>query len=187
MPTPPKTTPAAILEAAVALVESEGWETLSLRSLAGRLGIQATSLYHHFADKAAIVDALGRHTAALLHARLQAPRVRGNLARMAKVYVEFARQHPQLYQSIGVRPTAADASPEAKTLWNLLLEAVAPISGDPDDTAAAVAFWAFLHGYVTLEAAGKFGSSGPRGGLDRGVEALLRGLSPQRPAKRPRP
>ena len=60
-----------------------------------------------------------------------------------------------------------------KAVWNILLEATSSISGQHDDTDAAVATWAFLHGYATLEHSGAFGPSGPRGGLERGVEAFL--------------
>jgi hypothetical protein len=31
----------------------------------------------------------------------------------------------------------------------------------------------FLHGYATLKHSGAFGASGPKGGLERGVEAFL--------------
>jgi len=53
------------------------------------------------------------------------------------------------------------------------LEAASGVSGKPDDTAAAVATWSFLHGYVTLEHSGAFGASGPKGGLERGLEAFV--------------
>ena len=64
-----------------------------------------------------------------------------------------------------------------KAIWNLLLEVVTAISGHPDDTAAAVATWSFLHGYVTLEHSNPFGVSGPKGGLEQGVEAFLSNFS----------
>ena len=70
--------------------------------------------------------------------------------------------HPETY-----------GSKASKAVWNLLLEVVTAISGHPDDTAAAVATWSFLHGYATLEHSGAFGPSGPQGGLERGVEAFL--------------
>jgi hypothetical protein len=50
---------------------------------------------------------------------------------------------------------------------------VGGLTGDPDDTAAAVAFWAFLYGYVESERSGLFGASGPKGGFEVGLEALI--------------
>ncbi|MFW6599513.1 TetR/AcrR family transcriptional regulator [Propionibacteriaceae bacterium Y2011] len=40
-----------ILAAARALIDRDGWDTLTIRRLAGELGIGATTLYHHVRDK----------------------------------------------------------------------------------------------------------------------------------------
>ena len=40
-----------LLAAALELVEEEGVEALSMRRLAARVGVSATALYRHFADK----------------------------------------------------------------------------------------------------------------------------------------
>jgi AcrR family transcriptional regulator len=47
----------AIASAAVALVDSEGLEALSMRRVGAALGYQAMSLYNHVPDRAAVVDA----------------------------------------------------------------------------------------------------------------------------------
>ena len=47
-----------IVEAASALVDAEGLEAVSIRRLATELGVQGPSLYHHFATKAEILDAV---------------------------------------------------------------------------------------------------------------------------------
>src|SRR5260370_2602186 len=52
-----------ICNAALALVDEEGLEALSMRRLGSRLGIEAMSLYHHVRDKADLLDAL--HAAVL--------------------------------------------------------------------------------------------------------------------------
>ncbi len=170
MPFPAKTTQEAILKAAIELVEQEGWAALSMRRLGQLLGVQASSLYHHFPDRAALEAALGRLATQTLWNRLSRAGVRGKLKPLANAYLEFARENPALYHLVAGVPSAGDESPEAKAVWKLLLEVV------EDDTAAAVAVWSFLHGYATLDAAGKFGKSGPRGGLARGLTALATGL-----------
>jgi AcrR family transcriptional regulator len=48
---PPVTSRAQILAAARQLIDDEGWERLTIRGLAGRLGIGPTTLYHHVRDK----------------------------------------------------------------------------------------------------------------------------------------
>ncbi len=47
-----------IIAAARALIEQEGVESLTMRGLAERLGVAPNSIYSHFADKAALVDAV---------------------------------------------------------------------------------------------------------------------------------
>ena len=64
-------------------------------------------------------------------------------------------------------------SKAGKVVWNLLLEAASGVSGQPDDTAAAVATGSLLHSYATLEHSGAFGTFGPKGGLELGAAAFL--------------
>ncbi len=47
-----------IVEAALALIDEEGLEALTMRRLAGRLGVQAPSLYNHVRSKEQILDAV---------------------------------------------------------------------------------------------------------------------------------
>ncbi|MEV8515604.1 TetR/AcrR family transcriptional regulator C-terminal domain-containing protein [Dactylosporangium sp. NPDC051484] len=48
-----------IVEVATAIVDAEGLDALSTRRLARELGVQAPSLYNHFATKEEIIDAIG--------------------------------------------------------------------------------------------------------------------------------
>ena len=48
----------AVLQAAVDLADHEGVSGLSMRKLAERLGVEAMSLYHHVANKGAILDGM---------------------------------------------------------------------------------------------------------------------------------
>jgi AcrR family transcriptional regulator len=47
-----------IVDVASALVDAEGLEAVSVRRLATELGVRGPSLYHHFATKAEILDAV---------------------------------------------------------------------------------------------------------------------------------
>ena len=47
-----------VLQAALALCDAEGIAKLSMRRIAQRLGVEAMSLYHHVANKDAILDGL---------------------------------------------------------------------------------------------------------------------------------
>src|SRR4029453_9229018 len=56
-PRPPLTRQ-RVLEAALALADRGGIESLSMRKLAQELGVEAMSLYHHVANKDEILDGL---------------------------------------------------------------------------------------------------------------------------------
>lgn len=59
---PPKTraplTREAILQAAVGIADSDGLPSLSMRAVARGLGVEAMSLYHHVANKDAMLDGM---------------------------------------------------------------------------------------------------------------------------------
>ncbi|XVU28897.1 TetR/AcrR family transcriptional regulator [Actinoplanes sp. CA-054009] len=52
---PPVTSRAQILTTARRLIDDDGWEKLTIRRLAGELGIGPTTLYHHVRDKDALL------------------------------------------------------------------------------------------------------------------------------------
>ncbi len=182
MPYPQKTEPLAILAAALDIVENQGWPALSMRSVAAALGVRASSLYRHYADRAALDSALGALAAKTLLREMEsaAGRLDGpaRLDAMALAYVRFARNSPALYQLIAAPGGAADSQPESKAIWNLILDAIARCSKTRrDHTPAAVVLWSFLHGYISLDAAGKFGASGPKGALEKGLAAIVKGFA----------
>jgi AcrR family transcriptional regulator len=169
---------ADILKAAVQMVEHDGADGLSLRAVASALGVRAPSLYRYFPHKEALEVAVAEEIWIVVLGELQAASATADpdtrFRRTADAYLRFARERFSLYTFVvqnGLSKTYG--SKASKAVWNLLLEAASGVSGQPDDTAAAVAVWSFLHGYATLEHAGAFGASGPKGGLDRGVEAFL--------------
>ena len=53
-----------IVSAAAALIDAEGLEAVSTRRLAAELGVQGPSLYHHFANKEEILDAVANDISA---------------------------------------------------------------------------------------------------------------------------
>lgn len=181
MPYPAKLTAAQIIETARTMLERGGPEGLSVRGLAERLKVRPSSLYRYFPERDALLGALEAHAVRDLHAVIRSA-TEGKAPEAAFVaaatgYLDYAREHPHLYALLLApkAPYTAEPGP-GKDLWNEVLRLVGALTGDPDDTAAAVAFWAFLHGYALLEGSGQFGLSGPRGGLERGLDALRRGL-----------
>lgn len=55
---PRKLTREGVLDTAVTMADAEGIGRLSMRRLAGELGVEAMSLYHHVANKEALLDGM---------------------------------------------------------------------------------------------------------------------------------
>jgi AcrR family transcriptional regulator len=157
-----------ILDAARGLLAREGVEALTVGRLAHVLGIRPPSLYKHFAGKREIETIL---IAEGLEESARALEAAGpDLGGVAAAYRAFALANPQLYRLMTERPLPRDELPDG-----LEARAAAPVvaaMGDPD---AARAAWAFAHGMVQLEIAGRFP---PGADLDpawtAGIEALSR-------------
>jgi len=52
-----------VIETAVNLADTSGIAALTMRKLAAELGVEAMSIYHHVANKDAILDGIGDHVA----------------------------------------------------------------------------------------------------------------------------
>ncbi|WP_233554488.1 TetR/AcrR family transcriptional regulator [Deinococcus cavernae] len=181
MPYPAKLTPEQITRAAKEMVEQNGAEALSMRTLAEALGVRASSLYRHIEGRDTLLRTIGDQAALNLRDELQqaaqsSPPATA-LRQAADAYLTYARTHPHLYALLLAKeseltPDQPQAS-AGKQLWNTLLQLVGAVSGHPDDTDYAVALWTFLHGFASLEATGTFGPSGPKGGLEVGLNGII--------------
>jgi len=153
-----------LLAAALSMVESEGARGLSLRRVAQRVGIAATSVYLHFPDVdhllAAVVGrAFERLTVATNEAARDASDPAEELRARCRAYCHFAVDHPLLYQAMFQadlpQVLAADPAntPGRRSFENLVaavrrcLDAgVAPPHDDPFRLASLV--WTAEHGLV---------------------------------------
>ncbi|WP_323377194.1 TetR/AcrR family transcriptional regulator [Streptomyces smaragdinus] len=138
-----------IVGAARELLEEEGADALTMRRLADRLGIKAPSLYKHFADKAALEARLITLFFTELAAALEAA---PDFPGLAVAYRAYAMAHPHLYTLSTDRPLPRESLPpglEERAAWPL----VRVLDGDEIRARAA---WAFAHGMVVLEIAGRF-------------------------------
>ena len=166
-----------IVKTAIWIIEAADADGLSLRAIAASLGVKAPSLYRYFSHKDALELAVAEESLRAMLAEMQkAASAKGPEARFratVEAYLRFARERFPLYSFIMDRIPQTHGSAIAKDIWNLLLDAASDVSEHPDDPAAAVAVWSFLHGFAILHHSGAFGASGPKGGLDLGVTAFL--------------
>src|SRR5690348_6586552 len=93
-----------LVEKAYELLEREGIDALSMRRLAQIVDVRASSLYHHFPEKSALLSAVAEkglfHLAAALEraSNLAQSDPRRQIYAMGMTYREWALQHPQLYR-----------------------------------------------------------------------------------------
>lgn len=139
-----------VVRTARALAESDGWGAVTMRRLAGQLGVSQPVLYSAFANRQALVDAVALNGFADLAAALEA--VDANPMARMRAYLDFAAANPRVYEAMFSMPSglsfAADDTPEP------LRRAFAPLRDafpDADGTRAEVA-WSVLHGLATLQA-----------------------------------
>jgi len=95
--------PATILTQALEILDAEGLERLTMRTLAGRVGINPMTIYHHFSDRDGLIGALGD----MVYADVAAPPAgdpRMRLAGLLAAYRAKVVRHPALTMAIFSRP-----------------------------------------------------------------------------------
>jgi AcrR family transcriptional regulator len=85
-----------ILEAAFAQADADGLESITMRSVAGRLKVEAMSLYHHVPNKRAMLDGLVDHLIRVANLPTGEVTVEQWIRGTADGLRTFAQQHPQV-------------------------------------------------------------------------------------------
>lgn len=164
----------ALLDAALPVIDEKGVDGLSLRELAAGLGVSHAALYHHFAGKSALIDALADEAGALLDERMAAAEreagsdSRERLIAIGMAYVTFAVERSDYYAAFtasrGTQSVAGSGPSTATELrgdsWTRLLvvvdacqsDGVLP-KGDPVDLG--VYLWSLVHGLAELWRSGQ--------------------------------
>jgi AcrR family transcriptional regulator len=154
---------AEVVARARALLEAEGPDALTMRRLAGELGIRAPSLYKHLPDKAALEAALVEEAmvemGTALHRAVGAGGGDGAVHRLLQAYRGLGVARPHLYRLATARRLANGALPPGLEDW-----AGAPFFLAAGDPHRAQALWSLAHGMVILEIDGRYP---PGSDLDR--------------------
>jgi AcrR family transcriptional regulator len=178
----------AILEAAETLLATRGEEGLSIRELCARAGVTAPTVYHHFGDKAALVERVVDECFADFD-RTFAGRATPNdpveaLRWSYDRYVEYGLRHPAHYRLM-FQPRRAHPTPGGVASYDGLRRRVAAIAAvgrlGPSVEDAAAAFWAAAHGVTTLLVSGFLPRDTPILALVR--DAMITQLTKPAPAR----
>lgn len=159
-----------LIDAGYALLAETGHASqLSIRAVAARAGVAATSVYLHFADldelKVAVADlAFAELATARAAATAGIKEPAANLIARCLAYVDFALAHPGQYQLMfgpdlppGVFTGSYNAADSAsRTAYESLIDAIrdcqhsGAAADDADPARLAALLWPALHGQITL-------------------------------------
>jgi AcrR family transcriptional regulator len=170
---------AALISAALELLEESGEKELSLRAVARRAGVSPAAPYRHYADREALVSAVAavgyRELAQRLAAAHPSPSTPEQLASVAIAYVQFALERPALFRIMFGDPCDRDndervaATAAVSAYVRAIVERTFP-DADADDLATAI--WALVHGLAFLHLDGKLDASTPTAVAERTAAAI---------------
>jgi AcrR family transcriptional regulator len=148
----------ALIAAGLGLLEQRGGAKLSLRETARSVGVSPMAAYHHFADKDALLAAIVAAGFAELAARqarasARAPSPGAALLALGRVYVESARERPELFRLMAGRDLlTSDATSRhaVRVAFDLLRRHVRDWIGERDAATYAAGAWAVAHGISIL-------------------------------------
>lgn len=163
MPKQRNLTGEAVIAAAITLVEQDGYGSLSISGLAGKLNVKPPSLYNHISG----IDDLTRQLAAAVLSRMEEAVKTAAVGRseelairaIAAGYRAFAINHPELYRAFTTAPSI-DAGGKLGSLADTLRQVLTPFGLSYTDELNYIRiFHSALHGFVALESSGFFRSA----------------------------
>ncbi|MEA2145494.1 MAG: hypothetical protein QOG59_1081 [Solirubrobacteraceae bacterium] len=175
---------AALVQAAMELLQEGGETDLSLRAVARRAGVSPAAPYRHYADREALVSTVAavgyRELAERLAAAHPSPSSAEQLASVAIAYVQFALERPALFRIMFTEPCDRDNSERVTAtaaVSQYVRAIVARTFPQADAEALATAIWALVHGLACLHLDGKLDASRPAAVAERITAAIYALLS----------
>ena len=183
-----------IAHAALDILEREGPEAVSMRRVAQCVGVTPMAIYHHYANREALLQALVYREMDRLKALAAniPPGARpADLAHAADAFLDYAFEHPHMFDYIysAHRPRPVRYPDDFKAGESALTPladdvAASMAAGDleqDDPWEVALQIWAHGHGLVSLYRAGWFtlDETAFRALYHRSLARLIRGLRAQ--------
>jgi AcrR family transcriptional regulator len=182
-----------IYNSALHVLETEGPEAVTMRRIAGEVGITAMAIYHHFPNREALLDQVVNSEfeklAGFFGRAVENGSFDKQMVHVMDGYVDYALTHPRIFDYVfssprpGARQFPRDFRARLSPTLNLIADTVA--SGmerkklKRDDVwEIAMSYWAHVHGYLMLYRAGRFHLSERefRKLIHRSLRRLLHGL-----------
>lgn len=177
----------ALLSAAETVLDRDGADAVTVRSVAKEAGVAPMGVYNRFTNKDGLLAALAIRAFDDLAAAIQVQSDPGapadRLRRACQGYRRFALAHPARYALIFAAgsPAADPASPvtaRGREVFSILVDMVAGLSvrAGIDPVDAAQVMWNGQHGAVTLELAGVSQTPDAAATFTQTMDVLIRGL-----------
>ncbi len=157
-------------------MEAGGHEVLSLRQVAQGVGVAHRSLYSHFEDREALLDAVAEEGFVDLASGLRQAQSTDDYVR---AYVAFALDHPRLHGLMAGRPHGTmKHRPSLQRAVHLGIAEARRLFGRPDLTSAQnrraiMKVIILLHGGLAMHSAGVLDVEGDEG-LIAELQAMVR-------------
>jgi AcrR family transcriptional regulator len=179
----------ALVDAARRILESEGPTALSLRAVAREAGVSPAAPYHHFKDKAELLDAVAQEGWDMLEAQMAEAKAqaegRAQLNSLGVAYVCFARDNPALYrvmydsardkEMLPIDMKDGDEDSAYCMVRNTMIEQGADPGHATDLELATIAAWCGAHGLAEMAGFKQFEHLKDELGGEKGfVAAVLR-------------
>ena len=153
----------ALVDAARRLLEAEGPSALSLRAVAREAGVSPAAPYHHFKDKAELLDAVAHEgwqsLGALMAEAKGGAEGMQQLTALGTAYVCFARDNPALYRVMYDAARDKEALPmqvqdDKDSAYCMVRDTMIEHGANPDDEVhlelASAAAWCGAHGLAEM-------------------------------------
>jgi AcrR family transcriptional regulator len=154
-----------IVDTARQVAEAEGWDAVTTRRLSTEIEYSQPVLYKHFAGMDAVaaavaIDGFAELAGLLRTARTDAETPNDALTRVARAYLDFARDNPAVYDAMftgrtTLRFAERDTPPELVAAFDELRQAMPLAASEADADTLAEVFWAALHGLTSLSHDGR--------------------------------
>lgn len=149
---------AAVLKAAAQLADEDGYNQVTLASVAKKLTIRTPSLYNHVEGLPGLKKELGIFSLKKLKEELANAAIGKSgeeaLIFIGEAYVHFVRIHPGLYEATMGAPDFLDPDIQAagNEIVTLLLKVLEPYQLELEDALHTVrGLRSLVHGFATLE------------------------------------
>lgn len=183
-----------ILDAAGSLFLEQGYEGLSMRQIAERIGYSATTIYRYYEDKddllfAIVQEGFLRFGKALTKAAQSGDDPRERLAALGRAYIDFGLKNPVYYRLMFMQrfeflfESRAEQQAPMIDSFAVLRRAVEQAMGagflrQGDPETVSVVIWSVVHGITSLAIAGakRFNKKQVRESAELAMQMIREGL-----------